>query len=57
MANTKKLPAKERRAAKRNGRRELKKLAHAMSSKQRTAFRKQEKGLKAFLAEAAKSEG
>lgn len=51
MANTKKLSRKERKQTKRAARRELRKLSEAMPVKQRSEYRKSEKGLKAFLAE------
>ncbi|NOZ84755.1 MAG: hypothetical protein GXP49_00550, partial [Deltaproteobacteria bacterium] len=51
MADTKGLPKKERKRARRTARRELSKLYNGLTEKQRKRYRKWEKkGIKAFLA-------
>ena len=55
MANTKKLSREERKAKKRQVRRELKKLYKGLPKKQRREFVGSGKSLKAYLAEKKKA--
>jgi hypothetical protein len=51
MANTKNLDPRQRRKAKRVARKQLRNLAASLTRKERTAYRKAEKSLKAFVLE------
>jgi len=54
MANTKKLDPKARKKAKRTGRLAYSKIEASLTRKQRVEWRKSDKSLKVFLADAAK---
>ena len=56
MANTKSMSRRQRRVAKRNGRRALRQLCAGLTQQQGVEWRKSGKGIKAFLAEAQKAE-